>query len=169
MDFSSLPKFTALRMRVSTECPPKRDGGFSPRRVRILMDLVFLAAIVGMLYELRGLVNAIEQPPAPAPASQPFDFETVQERYADIWRARTLVEVEALLGPPTEPIISTPELKEAESKAEHSNRHLGIPNERFWQKWSDPKDEGRWVAVLFAGYPGNQASYKVYYTVKKGF
>jgi hypothetical protein len=72
-------------------------------------------------------------------------------------------EVYELLGPPSS-INSAwgPDLRRWAERAEHSNRHLGIPDGGFWDLWIDPRDGSKGIAILFAGG-------KVYHIAKKGF
>jgi hypothetical protein len=72
----------------------------------------------------------------------------------------------ALLGAPTPGAGYCDDLAGLEELAEHSHRHFGIPPGRFWNRWIDPKDKGRWVAILFAG---QAPECKVYTIHKKGF
>jgi hypothetical protein len=59
-----------------------------------------------------------------------------------------------------------PEVREWEERLENFGRNPKLPNARTWDRWSDPKDPGRWVAVLYAGdsWPD-----KVHHMLKKGF
>jgi hypothetical protein len=130
----------------------------------MLRDLVLLVALAVMLYGLRQMTGAIPQ--RQAPPRPPLPFEVVMKRYRDVRLGDSREQVEEVIGPPTERHAGGPELDEAGADAEHSHRHLGIPGGRFWHLWSDPKDGGRWVAVLYAGpYPAEE----VYWKLKKGF
>jgi hypothetical protein len=134
----------------------------SPQTVRRLLIVVaFLpAACIALV-----AVFKTETPAQEWGDQQPFEFELVEKRFSDVQLFASREEAEALLGPPSGRAYG-PEIVAAQERAERSNRHFGIPSEQIWQRWSDPKDEGRWVAVLYAGsYP----SYKVYWKIKVGF
>jgi hypothetical protein len=88
-----------------------------------------------------------------------LDFRLIQERSSKVDN-RTPDEVEALLGPPS-PYSWEPEFAEYEER-------VRIRPDRYpkgmswWTKWTDPEDEGRWVAVHFMGG-------RAYHVVTKGF
>jgi hypothetical protein len=116
-----------------------------------------------MLCELRQITEAIKRPQTPQP---PLAFELVEKRYRDLWRCGNREEVEALLGPPSQRNVSEPELREIEESLWNMGRNW-FPSVRVWDKWSDPKDAGRWVAVLY--YAEDSTVNKVYVKLKKGF
>jgi hypothetical protein len=49
-----------------------------------------------------------------------------------------------------------------EEQAERWHKDFGMPKERFWDRWTDPRGTGKWVVVL-------HAKGKAYWKVKKGF
>src|SRR5262249_28745375 len=104
-----------------------------------------LVAIMAMLCCLRGEPD--ECPPSPPAA--PLDFKLVQERYPRVqWFIDGRLEVESLLGPPTEREISGPEVQEWETRA--ARRCVGLPFPRVWDKWTVLNDERKWIVVLYA-------------------
>jgi hypothetical protein len=125
-----------------------------------MVDLLLLVAIVGLLCGLRVMALAIQRPPEPPAA--PLDFHTIEKRYPKVHLFASREEVVALLGPPNAHIVPDPDLMRWTEEAEDSHRGLGMPRNRVWEMWIDPKDEGRRVAILFAGG-------KVYAVHKKGF
>lgn len=121
----------------------------SPAGVRLgIVASLLPAAFVLLVGVFR--VEPVLPPAEPPP--QPFPFETVLANYdrLDTVFSPTYAEVEAQIGPPTERVADDQELRDEEVWAEHSHRHLGIPRNRFWSRWSDPQDAGRWFAILFA-------------------
>jgi hypothetical protein len=162
MHFTSLPDYQTAE-RPSPARPDKTEG-VSLRGAYLVRDLIVLAAFVVLLCWLRRTATEIEQPPAPAPpARPPLDFKLVEERFDKVRRLAAREQVEELLGarPPINGDWGA-DLQAWEELAEHSNRHFGIPGNRFWALWTDPKDGNRGVAILFAAD-------KVYYVAKKGF
>jgi hypothetical protein len=156
MDFSSLPKFPAHQYRSSTSATQQRRLGLSPRIARILRDLLLLALFGLMLYHLRQMTA--ERPPPPPRV--PFDFKLVQARIDEV-RMRDAGEVEALLGPPGPNQSREPEFELIEAVvAVHRDRYPS--GDCLWTKWTDPNDEGKWVAIFFAGG-------KAYHVLKSGF
>jgi hypothetical protein len=165
MDFSSLSKYPTPQRPVAAAGVRKGDPAFPQRVTRILVGLVFVAAVAGMLYELRRMADAFEHPPSVAPPP-PLDFKLVQARYSEIrLQSSRRAEVERLLGQPTQRSVWGPEFTEREEILENQGKNR-VPPMRRWDKWSDPTDEGRWVAVFYADYG---AADTVYWTFKKGF
>jgi len=158
-----LPKYPALQRAGPAESLSGHREVLSPRASRILFDLAWLILIVVILYELRPTTPAIEHP---RPCS-PLDFAVIKARYDRVHWGMTGGEVEALLGPPTEHDVSDPELEDVEKKLWNFGRNpMPEPSEMFWDRWSDPANKGRWVAVLYQGY---SKSAIVYATIKRGF
>jgi hypothetical protein len=156
MAFYSLPSYPALPNPSSAKRIQDRGLGLSPRATRILRDLLILVVVGVMLYQLREMAAERRLPPPRAP----LDFKLVQERFGKVLMLDSS-EVEALLGPPSPQQSREPEFQLYEAVvAAHPDRY---PSGSFWwTKWTDPKDEGKWIAVFFAGG-------KAYHVVKKGF
>ncbi len=158
-----LPKYPASQ-RASPASVSGRREVLSPRATRILLDLVLLILIVVILYELRPTTPAVEPPP---PSPPPLTFALIKDRYDLVHLGMTGEDVEALFGPPTEHEVSNRELKEVEDELWNFGRNpMPEPSEMFWDRWSDPANKGRWVAVLYRGY---SKSARVYATIKEGF
>jgi hypothetical protein len=164
MDLSSFQGYRELPRSSYQAFDRSRAEVLSPRGKRVLRDLVLLAAIAVMLFGLRELTKANRL--RTAPPKPPLPFEVVMKRYGELRWLTSHEQVEEIIGPPTERHAGGPDLQDAERHAEHSHRHLGIPSGRYWNRWVDPEDGGRWVAVLYAGpYRAEQ----VYWILKKGF
>jgi hypothetical protein len=171
MNLPSLPKFPAYRGRASATCAEEieeRIGAIQlgpmtrPRRgERVVFKLAFVVAFALLLYWLRCQTLSAEPPIAPPPPLR-LEFKLVQERYEKVQLFQQRAEVEQLLGPPCQEHELQPEYAEWERLAERSNWHLGIPDGRIWERWIDPDDKGRWVAILVA-------EDRVYWKAKKGF
>jgi hypothetical protein len=130
---------------------------------RILLELVALASIGGLIYELRRTILGIERPPPSALARPPLDFKLVEESYDLVPPGASRAEVERLLGPPTHRNIGESDFPpELRSRL----RHL-VYEVQFWDKWIDPKDEHRWVLIRYVQDKGYQG--RVYGKLKKGF
>jgi hypothetical protein len=158
MNIASLPSYPGH------QSPNTAARKLSSGRARVLIDLALLAAIVALLWWLRWTVEGIKGLRVPNP---PLDFRLVEERYDSIPWGGSRMAVERLLGPPTEHYAWGPELAEVERILENGGRNLmPEPEDRVWDRWSDPKDPGRWVAVLYGGYSG---SARVYGRTKRGF
>jgi hypothetical protein len=159
MDYSSLPKYRALPRTGPATCGEQTGPRLSSRAVRTLLDLALLIAITVMLSMIRQAAPSSESPTASLP--RPLDFKLVQER-SDKVKLLEYGKVVALLGPPSfESWSREPEFQGIEDMvAAHPDRYPRGPFE--WEKWTDPKDAGRWVAVFFANG-------KAYHVLKKGF
>jgi hypothetical protein len=160
MNLTSLPKYPPRQGPVA--CLPGKRPGLSPRATRILLDAALLLLICGLLYELRCTLATMEHPPAPPPPRPPIDFKLVQERYRKVGLLMSREAVLELLGPPTARAAREPEFQLQEEFLAHSWRDFRIPDPRFWERWVDPADDRRWVAVYFGDG-------KVYWVFKKGF
>jgi hypothetical protein len=137
MGFTSLPEYVAIQ-RTSSTGPRKCDRVCSPRVTRIAVELLVLSAIGGLVLELQRIHTALQSPPSPAPAQRsrpPLNFKLIQERYGLVHEGATREEVEELLGPPTRPNFAP-----FNPRRPHW----------VWDGWSDPKDKGKWVIVLYA-------------------
>jgi hypothetical protein len=171
MDLSSPPKYPTYKGRASATGAEDIEERIAAIRVRpiarpqrgerIAFKLVLVAAFGLLLYWLRCQTHPAEPPIAPPPPL-PLEFKLVQDRYVKIQLFQDRAEVEQLLGPPCPEHEPVPEFVNWERLAEHSHRHMGIPDGRIWERWIDPEDKGKWVAVLFAGE-------RVYSKGKKGF
>jgi len=153
MNIASLPKYPR------SQAPREKSGSMmSPRAARILLDLVLLTAIAAMFFVLRRAPLSFERPLPPPPQAS-FDFELIQRRYEKVLYLHYSKVVE-LLGPPS-PWSREPEFARTEAHvAARPDRYPGGPF--LWEKWTDPKNKDRWVAVFFA----NGIAYDV---LKKGF
>jgi hypothetical protein len=149
MDYASLPLYPAPPRANATTLDLKSDET-PPTRTGLLIDKLYWPTIIVAALTVMGYVaSALLITPEPPP--QPFDFELVWERATEL-RYKSLEEVEAHIGPPTERAGYLPEFAEIEEGAERSSRGL-MPDERFWHRWDEPKGD-RWVAILYAGtYP----------------
>jgi hypothetical protein len=119
----------------------------------VLFDLAALAGVVAALYGTRWAADKVEHARAAAEPS-PLDFRVVAKRYAEVklWAGRN--DVERLLGPPTRRLDREDQFgrfKAVMGLVEQVNWRSGVPEPRFWLLWVDPQDEGRWLAVYFAG------------------
>ena len=103
--------------------------------------------------------------PEHLPPPVPLEFKGIMERYGDVRMFMTRQEVEALLGPPTERTAWDPEFERIEQAWRNRGRNI-FPEDRVWQKWIDPKDASRWVAVLYSVQQNEQ---KVHNSIKRGF
>jgi hypothetical protein len=154
MTFLSLPSYPKVKPGVDwvDGAPPDFR---SPRR-NIFLNLFMLAAILALLAWLRELGLPIRTaPPAPRP---PFDFALVLQRYGDVQHLQSREEVEELLGPPSPQRVPEARFVRWEARLDNGGRNL-LPQDRIWEKWIDPDDEQRWIAILFADR-------KVYFKVR---
>jgi hypothetical protein len=140
-----------IRIRISSRIAALR---------RFVLVLSFLPA--GLVF-----VIAASRDNMPRPIPQPLDFPVIEERYSRLFPYMhiTRSEVEQLLGPPTERNVFEAELRTFELALENGGRNF-MPRVRVWDRWSDPNDGSRWVAVL---YDGHSASGNFYWPLKKGF
>jgi hypothetical protein len=165
MDLSSLPDFPKPPTPRSPSRAEKTGQTISPRKARILRDLALLAAIAVLLYWAREAARTIEHRSASPLPQPPLEFGLIEERFSKVKMFASRQEVAELLGPPSPPRdygVWKADLRQWEEWAEQFNRHLGIPSDRSWELWTDPKEEGKGVAILFA-------EGKVYHRAKKGF
>jgi hypothetical protein len=159
MNLSLLPKYPKPQGAESAADDDPTDRRLSPRAARILLDMAFLVAIVALLYWLRRASNAIERERTPAPAPAPVEFHLIMERLRHGgMMISSPEEAEALLGPPTERNAYGPDLDWGEEMAE---REFAIPKQRFWYRWTDPKNKDRWVAILYAGPHPHERFYRI--------
>jgi hypothetical protein len=157
MDYSSLPTFPPPLPSRSAALQQRRGGRLTPRQARVLLDMAKLAGIVVLLVWLRHTADAVCRPAPPPPA--PLPFEVVAERFARIHLMMPADEVFALLGPQRFEEFREPEMDDHHLLVwAHPDRY---PEERYWAKWADPADRGRWVAVFICGG-------RVYKTLKRG-
>jgi hypothetical protein len=139
----------------------KRPPPLGPPRLLVVL------ALGGLLGYLAWVVLSFltERPPSlplPPAKRQPLEFNLIRQRHRDVRLFDSREKVEAILGPPTERNVVEPDLLELAERVEVWNRHLGVPNERTWDRWADPNDKGKWVTIYFAGG-------KVYWVLQKGF
>jgi hypothetical protein len=137
---------------------------------RWVYRLAIVAALVPIVLLL--LIGSMRTESRPSPSKttpSPVEFSLIAERFRSLRHFFTREAVEKSLGPPTERDAWEPEFEELEGIAEHSNRHLGMPSFRNWNKWTDPQDRNRWVAVLYAGeWEQDFMTFKVYSLTAKG-
>lgn len=148
MDFSSLRSYPAPRRAWPGFRIPAADGP-SPRAARVLFDLAGVAAALYGAWWAADLVKHGWAKP------KPLDFRVVAKRYADVrtWASRD--DVERLLGPPTRQLVREDHrFERLEALAQSVARFYwrgDLPEPRYWCLWEGPQDEGRWVAIYFAG------------------
>ncbi len=133
MDDFNVPVGTVTRAN-----PPARAG----YRLLILAALVPAGVVLGI---------SLRRDPSARPTPQPLDFKLVEKRYGEVRPSVSRKEVEQWLGPPTERDVLAAELRQAEVQLD-SGRFWGRPSVPVWDRWSDPNDKRRWVAVLYDGY-----------------
>jgi len=160
MDLSTLPRYPEPVAR--NPVSPESSLDPMPQRIKILWLCLKVMAIFATLFWLDFAVNRL-QPKRPVPIERtPYEFHFVEYRYDHVGNTATRERVEELLGPPTEPIVISPELEEIIPDLEWSNRHFGLPADRVWVRWTDPRDPSKSVTILFAGD-------RVYHKMKTGF
>jgi hypothetical protein len=159
MDFSSLPKYPPPDGPGAATCLRENSQELSRRVIRILLELVFLLAVMLLLYEFRPIATVADRPP---PAAPPLDFKLIEARYNKVGLFVSRDEVRKLLGPPTELPFWEPGLEQLTADVEQWNMHSELPSDRIWVRWTDPNDKGKCVTIFFAG---NQVRFKF----KKGF
>jgi hypothetical protein len=145
MTFLSLPSYPTAKPGVHSVDGAPPDFR-SPRR-NIFLNLFMLAAILALLAWLREFgLETHTAPPAPRP---PFDFALILQRYGDVQFFQSREEVEELLGPPSPQRVPEPRFARWEAWLDNGGRNV-LPRNRIWEKWIDPEDEQRWIAILFA-------------------
>lgn len=159
MNSSPLPVYP-LRRLATDRRSEKPSPNFLPRWMRIFVEIGFVATFVVTLYGLRQATTAAE----PLPPPSRLDFDLVCERYSQVPISATRSEVEALLGPPSDRYAWGSDIAEIEQQLDFAARDQ--PKVRVWDRWSDPKNEERWVAVLYAGYINPDHVYRKF---KHGF
>ena len=145
MTFLSLPSYPKAKPGVDwvDGAPPDFR---SPRR-NIFLNLFMLAAILALLAWLREFALPIHTaPPAPRP---PLEFALILQRYGDVQFFQRREEVEELLGPPSAQGVPEPRFAGWEARLDNGGRNF-VPQDRIWEKWINPDDEQRWIAILFA-------------------
>lgn len=168
MNVSALPQYPGGQNRCTPTQAKGNTSSLSPEGDRVLLNLAWLIGILVLLWFLRRMTDAIERSQAPIPPLEPFDFRLIEKRYikVPVYGNGTRQEVEQLLGPPTEHCAQGPELVEAEEYFSDKGR-IWMPNlNKVWDRWSDPSDPNRWVAVM---YEGNSELSKAYAKTKRGF
>jgi hypothetical protein len=114
-----------------------------------LRDVALVVAFLVLLFYLRGFVTPTSKKSPTPPPRPALDFKLIAERFVKVRLHANREEVEQLLGPPSSPDSSwEPFLSEWGSQAYYSNR--GLPEDRYWDVWIDPNQEGRGVAILYA-------------------
>ena len=126
------------------------------RKTLLVKCIILALALVSASY-LRWRADS-----TPPPIWEPIDFKLIQERYDKVGWGIKSSEVEALLGPPDLVQTREPEFQYYDDLVTY--RPDRYPSGPFWWlKWTDPNDEGKWVAVFFGGDD------TVCYVIKKGF
>ena len=157
MDYSSLPSYPPPLPSRSDGIRQKRERRLTEREAGFLIDLVWLAGIVVLLFWLRQATDTLRSPPPPPP--EPLAFKLVAERFARVEVGMTSEEVFSLLGPERYVKFREPEFDDFEVRVvSHPDRY---PTPLYWAKWADPDDPARWVAVFIADG-------RVYHKVKRG-
>jgi hypothetical protein len=148
MDISSLPNYSPpLPPNSDVTTQPQRRR-ISPRQVRVLIDLVWLAGIVSFLIWSYQTAEAFKHKPVPEPV-KPLAFDVVMKRIVRVQVGMTSDAVFDLLGPERHSKLWEPEFDDYERIIEaHPDRY---PGKHSWAKWADPSDETRWVAVFISG------------------
>ena len=157
MDYSSFPTFPPPLPSKSAAPPPRRQRRLTPRQIQVLIDLAKLVGIVALLVWLRHTADALQRPTPPTP--EPLPFNAVAERFARVHVPMDADEAFALLGPQRFEEFREPEMDDNDVLVwAHPDRY---PEPRYWAKWADPADRGRWVAVFVC-------SGRVYKTLARG-
>jgi hypothetical protein len=160
MDFLSMPRYPAAERPQAVDSAATTGLMRVARGDRVLLALALLTAMAAMLLGLRLWILSGEPLSEPPPRPQ-LDFSLVQARFEQLRLFASRAEVEDLLGPPSPDQTWEAEFAEWTELAEY--RHRALPEGiRLWEKWTDPQDKNRWVAVLFAAG-------QVYAFHKKGF
>jgi hypothetical protein len=156
VDISFLPRHPSPLRPASAEPPAERCRQGNIRQSRVVFDLALFAAIVLLLVWLGQAADAIRHAPH---SPRHLDFRLVQEQFAKVRPGMSSEEVFRLLGPYRLASPEEPEFQEINRLVQaHPDRY---PGKRYWAKWEDPEDDGKWVAVLVAGE-------SVYHVLKKG-
>jgi hypothetical protein len=143
MIFALLPRFLTPQTSPSVPDIRKADGS---RLVPLLIVVGFLSLIGVLIFSVW---PAVERARKGSP--KPLDFRHVEERFARLndidgmlWSTQrtglTRLDVEERLGSPTERDVA---LVERLTPEERNDRGYS------WDRWIDPDDEERWVAVLY--------------------
>ncbi len=162
MDYSSLPPFPAP----SKIAEPPTSRSLTLHQIRVLTDLAWLAGIVALLFWVHQLADGTEREReaarlrAAVPPPTRLDFYTIQQRFDRVSNRATREEVEWLLGEPTERTAWGPEIEQFEKQWKL------VPADREWNRWIDPADPNRWVAIVYIGPPKDQTTFG---KLKNGF
>lgn len=163
MDFSSLPEFKTRKEPNSAGGPKETERKLSKRTTRNLRDLAWLVVIILLLFQLHRISQAIKDRKAPEPPL--LDFRIVQERFKEAEELSSRSQIEQLFGPPGNLNAWEPEFYELEMETWRSMR-VNSSYPHVWDKWFDPNDKNRWVAVLYLGKPHEETAWRIF---KKGF
>jgi hypothetical protein len=149
------PRFAARLARVV-----KPDHGRrAAYRLLLLLSLVPAAIIVVVTLWREPGVTQVD------PALRPLEFAVVQKRSAQVFMWQTHKQVVQLLGPPTERFANDPELREAAVVLNNGGKNF-MPTNGAWDRWRDPQDASRWVAIL---YDASSPKGTVYWKLQNGF
>jgi hypothetical protein len=153
MIFALLPRFLTPERPITT---PDIRKPHESRLVPLLILVGFLALLGVLIFSVWPAIEyerklAAEKSAPPAPEPPPLDFKLVKERFVKVRTLTRWEDVELLLGPPTHRRQRGPEFWAVERDIEHFRRPFGLPKDHFWDKWIDPDDDRRWVAVLYSG------------------
>ncbi|MGL6094413.1 MAG: hypothetical protein ACRC7O_01255 [Fimbriiglobus sp.] len=154
-----MPTFPPPVPSPSAVPPPRRERRLSLRQAQVLTDLAKLAGILAFLVWVRQTGTNLQHHPPTQPPPEPLPFNVVVQRYARVHTTMAADEVFALLGPQRFEELREPEMDRHDQLVwAHPNRY---PEPRYWAKWADPADPGRWVAVFVCGG-------RVYKTLERG-
>ena len=125
----------------------------SVRNHHVTAEVVLVLAIVITMYGLRQSVRTTDAPtPSIAGTVSELDFNAVEKSFkSDLFHGMSRKSVEDRLGPPTQRDVWGPEVTAWEERLDNAGRNPKLPSVRSWDKWTDPKDGRRYVAVLYSG------------------
>ena len=171
MDIPSLPTFPPPVPTRPDGTPQGRGWRPNRRQARALGTAAKFVAIVGFLAWIRHAAIDIERTReaerarAAAPPPPPIDFRVVVEWFGRVRNGATRAEVEQHLGRPTERRASGPEVDRFEDHWWNGGKNI-FPDNREWNRWTDPADPNRWAAVVYVRLTETQT---VHGKLKKGF
>jgi hypothetical protein len=141
--------------------------------IDVSASFIIMVLILGVMWWLSSVTKAAYAPPAPQPTPSQLSFDTIVARYRQLrefdfafaYPRKTRHDVHLLFGPPTHQNWRDRELVKVERSWEVSDKRFMLDeDDRVWEKWVDPGDNERWVAVLSLRFSG-----KAYRCAKNGF